>query len=108
MNIDGATIQYRATREATGGAFDLTEYTVQPYFAGLPVQQYDWASAACYVLSGLLAFTLGTRTITAAPGACIVIPPGTAYTFFNPTASPATFLLWRALGAEGEGTASAK
>jgi mannose-6-phosphate isomerase-like protein (cupin superfamily) len=95
MNIPGITIHERATGDATGGAFDLTEYIVSPYFQGPPFQQHDQASAACYMLDGLLGFTLGTRTITAIQGACILIPPGTAYTFFNPTASPATFLLWR-------------
>jgi hypothetical protein len=66
MNISGTTIYERATGEGTGGAFDLTEYTFHPNFAGLPLLQYAQASAACYVLEGLLAFTLGTRTITAA------------------------------------------
>jgi mannose-6-phosphate isomerase-like protein (cupin superfamily) len=99
MSSQVTTAVRKATSDATGGAFDLTEYVVPPYCAGPPCQQYAQASAACYVLDGLLAFTLGDRTITASRGACILIPPGKPYTFFNPTATPATFLLWRVPGA---------
>jgi quercetin dioxygenase-like cupin family protein len=95
MNIAGATIRYRATSDATNGAFELAEYTLPPYCEGPPPQHFDRASIACYVLDGLLGFTLDKHTTTAARGVCILIPPGTVYTFFNPTASPATFLLWR-------------
>ena len=96
MSAQVATAISKATSDATGGAFDLTEYAVPPYCAGPPRQCHGQASAACYVLDGLLAFTLNERTMTIARGGCIVILPGMSYTFFNPTASPATFLLWRA------------
>ena len=98
MSAQGATAVPKATRDATGGAFDLTEYTV-PAYSGPPQQCYSEASAACYVLDGLLAFTVDERTITAGRGGCVLIPPGIPYTFFNPTPWPAKFLLLRALGA---------
>jgi glyoxylate utilization-related uncharacterized protein len=93
--MQGITIHEHATGEATGGAFDLLEYALSPYCAGPPPRQDLQVSAACYVLDGLVALTLDTRTITASRGVCILIPAGTTYTFFNPTATAAMLLLWR-------------
>jgi quercetin dioxygenase-like cupin family protein len=88
------SIRYKASSAETDGAFELIEYTVPPYCAGPVCQGHAQTMIAWYVLEGMLAFTLDGRTITALRGTCVVIPPRTPHTFFNPAAASATFLLW--------------
>jgi mannose-6-phosphate isomerase-like protein (cupin superfamily) len=46
------------------------------------------------ILEGTLSFVIGERRITVASGAFVTVPPGTVHTFFNPTATPASYLAW--------------
>ena len=98
MSMQRATIRSHVTSDEAKGGLALIEYTVPPYFLGPARHQHPQMTMAWYVLDGMLAFTLDECTITAPRGTCVLIPPGTFLTFFNPTVAPATLLLWCAPG----------
>jgi mannose-6-phosphate isomerase-like protein (cupin superfamily) len=58
----------------------------------------------CYVVNGILAFTLDQHTFTAVENDCVVIRPGVHHCIFNPTATPAKLLLWSTSGIEARDT----
>jgi quercetin dioxygenase-like cupin family protein len=94
LTMLGATVATLATSAQTGGAWSLVKYTAPPHYAGPPLHLHRRTTEAFYMLEGTLAFTLDDRTITASTGAFIVVPPNICHTFFNPTAAPATYLVW--------------
>lgn len=83
----------KTTGAETGGAWCLQELSVPAGFEGAPMHTHAQTIEAYYVLGGTLAFTVDERTFTMPKGAYILIHPGTAHTFWNPTTQPARCLL---------------
>ncbi|HYF64887.1 MAG TPA: cupin domain-containing protein [Herpetosiphonaceae bacterium] len=82
-----------ATAETTGGLCALATVTLPPHYAGPPQDHVAEVAQGCYALSGTLALTYGSRTVTLERGSTVLVPPGVAYTYWNPTAAPAVVLL---------------
>jgi mannose-6-phosphate isomerase-like protein (cupin superfamily) len=93
IEILGVTITYKVTSADTHGAFALIEYIAPPHFHGPALHEHARTTQMFYVLDGTLAFTLGEKTIMAARGTSILVPPRVIHTFWNPTAAPVTFLM---------------
>ena len=107
MEVLDMTMRTRISSAATGGAWSLSEWTVPPYSAGLPNHWHVRTQTLCYVLDGMLAWTLGQHTFTVAASDCVVMPPGTQHSFFNPAAAPATLLMWSVPGGIEQSIAAA-
>jgi quercetin dioxygenase-like cupin family protein len=87
-----ARIAIKATGDATGETFFLSETTVEPGFRGPPPHSHRQLHDLFYVLDGTLTFRLGEETVEASPGTFVCVPPGVVHTFSNPTDKPARFL----------------
>lgn len=87
---DAVTI--RAKGIETGNAYALLECTLPPYAAGLAQHLHRRTTETIYILHGALACTLDDRTLVANPGSLIVVPPGVAHRFWNPTGKPTGYL----------------
>jgi len=61
------------------------------YIAPLHVHRDD--DEAWYVLSGELVVRAGAREYRIGPGGAALVPRGVQHTYWNPTASPASYLL---------------
>lgn len=48
---------------------------------------------AWYVLEGTLGFQIGDQIVEASAGGAVMVPRGTAHTYWNPKAEPARYLL---------------
>ncbi len=92
--VCGVTLNTRVSSADTAGAFALIEATAAPYCDGLAPHWHAYTTEVIYVLNGTLACTLGDVTTTASPGTAILIPPRVVHTIWNPTAVPATYLIW--------------
>jgi quercetin dioxygenase-like cupin family protein len=92
--IDGVSFTLKVTGDETGGAFAVVELTVPPHFSGPGLHVHQQTSEAIYVAQGALAFTLNDETIVAGHGSFLLVTPGTAHRFWNPTAAPATFVAY--------------
>ncbi len=66
-----------------GGAFSLIEWTIPPGAPAPPRHVHREGSETFFILEGTLQFPLADRTVSAAAGACLHIPPGTAHTLAN-------------------------
>ena len=82
----------KATGEETGGAFFLSETTLEPGFPGPPLHRHERLVDMFYVLEGVLTFRLGDEKHELAPGTFACVPPGVAHTFSNPSSEPVRFL----------------
>ena len=58
-----------------------------------PVHVHHRDDEAWYVLSGQLGFRLGAREVVVDSGGGAFVPRGVAHTFWNPSPSPARYLL---------------
>jgi quercetin dioxygenase-like cupin family protein len=78
----------------TGGRYSLTAWTMAPPPApGPPGHVHQDADEAIYVLEGALECQVGGQSITAAPGAVILVPRGTWHTLTNVGSDLARFLV---------------
>jgi len=82
----------KATEGETGGAFFLSENTVEPGFQGPPLHVHHEMTDMFYVLEGTLTFQVGEETIEGPPGTFVCAPPETPHTFSNPSSEPVRFL----------------
>ncbi len=94
LDIAGVIVTIKVTGNATNGSFAMIESTVPPYFSGTPAHTHTRATTTFYILSGVLAFTLAEETVMVRQGGCIMVPPGLFHKFWNPTATPATYLTY--------------
>lgn len=67
------------------------EGTEPDWIAPLHIHHED--DEAWYVLKGTLGFRIGDRTIEAKAGDAVVVPRGTAHTYWNPKADSARYLV---------------
>jgi mannose-6-phosphate isomerase-like protein (cupin superfamily) len=88
------TVRLRITNESTDGGWSLSEWTLPPYSTGLPIHWHARTQKLCYVLNGMLAWTVDQQTFTVSANDCVLIPTGARHSFFNPSAAPATLLMW--------------
>ena len=101
LTIGALQVTVKATGAETGGCFGLVEVTVPPYFTDIWPHLHKESSEAIYLTQGMLALTLGEETIVVRQGSFIYIPPQQVHRFWNPAATPATFLAYFApAGAE--------
>ncbi len=79
---DGDQYIFHITREQTGGAFAITEATIQPGSTP-PLHVHDCEDEVFYILDGCFFFTRGNQQIEATAGHFIHVPKGTMHTFKN-------------------------
>lgn len=60
---------------------------------GIPLHLHRVEDEAWYILQGNLRFRYGEREFDAAEGTGVLLPHGTAHTFWNPGPGPARYLL---------------
>lgn len=94
LSLGDITVTIKVSGQETNGAFALVESTVPPHFAGPPAHLHRHTTKAFYLVSGVLAFTLAEETIMVRQGGLVLVPPGLLHKFWNPTASPATYLTY--------------
>jgi mannose-6-phosphate isomerase-like protein (cupin superfamily) len=58
-----------------------------------PLHVHDRDDEAWYVLEGALGFRLGEETVEARAGSGVLVPAGTAHTYWNAGGGPARYLL---------------
>lgn len=90
--LRGATVTRKADSAATAGAWSLLEYEAPAHFEGPPPHWHATVTEAFYVLAGTLTFVIDEQTVTAGPGAFVLVPTGVVHTFLNATAEPVRFL----------------
>lgn len=94
LKIGNVIVTLKVTGEETNGAFALYESTVPPHFAGPPIHVHSRETETFYIVSGVLAFTLAEETVMVRQGGIVRVPPGLLHKFWNPTATPATYLTY--------------
>ncbi|MBX3011236.1 MAG: cupin domain-containing protein [Caldilineaceae bacterium] len=94
LTIGGVSVTIKVSGTETAGAFALYESIVPPHFAGSPAHLHLHATATFYMVSGVLAFTLAEETVMVRQGGIVRVPPGLLHKFWNPTATPATYLTY--------------
>jgi len=92
LTLGDVSVTLKITGQQTNGAFAIFEATVPPHFAGPPVHQHPHATETLYIVSGVLAFTLAEETMMVRQGGLVTVLPGLLHKFWNPTATPATYL----------------
>lgn len=93
VDLSGQVLVRKAGGLTTGGTWILEEVTFAPYCQSAMLCTSEIARVF-YIVEGMLAFTIGEETITASRGATVVVPQGLAHAAFNPTATPATCLVF--------------
>lgn len=92
--VGSMQVTVKATGAETGGRFALIEVTVPPYFADIWPHLHQQTAEAIYLTQGMLAVTLGEETMVVRQGSFILVPPKQTHRFWNPAATPATFLVY--------------
>ena len=98
MLILGTTMTARVMSSETAGAFAVLEFTLPPHHPGLEAHLHRYTTELVYVVAGSLAYTLGKATAIARPGTSVLVSPGVAHHFWNPTTAPATYLAFLSPG----------
>lgn len=80
-----------------GSQLVLAEWTAQGSAGGEPLYQAPLhkhsEDEAWYVLEGMLAVRVGEHVHQISAGGAVIVPGGTAHTFWNPLPAPARFVL---------------
>jgi quercetin dioxygenase-like cupin family protein len=90
--IGSSEVLIKATGENTGGAFFLSESTIEPGFPGPPLHHHERLYDMFYVLDGALTMRLGDDTLEVEAGTFVCVPPGVKHTFSNPSDKTVRFL----------------
>jgi quercetin dioxygenase-like cupin family protein len=90
--VGTATSLFKATREATAGAFSLAEVTIEPGTTGPPPHSHRTLLDSFYVLQGTLTVQVGDEEVEAPAGTYACAPPGVVHTFANRSDKPVRFL----------------
>jgi mannose-6-phosphate isomerase-like protein (cupin superfamily) len=91
-NLSDRLIVRKAGGLTSGGTWVLEEITFAPYSHGA-LSCTSEIARVFYIVEGMLVFTIGEETITAARGTTVVVPQGLAHAAFNPTAAPTMCLV---------------
>ncbi len=94
ISVAGGTSSIRISSPDTNGALALIECKLLPHGAGPAPHWHARASKLCYVTEGTLAWSLDETTVVVAQHTSILVPPRVVHTFWNPTAAPASVLIW--------------
>lgn len=94
LTLGDMAVTVKVSGVQTNGAFAIIEATLPPHFAGLPAQLQSNTTQTFYIVNGVLAFTLAEETVMVRQGGLVTVPPGLVHKFWNPTATPATYLLY--------------
>lgn len=81
--MGGSRLSLKATAKEAGGAFFLSETTLEPGFPGPPLHIHRELTDMFYVLEGTATFQVGEETIEGPPGTFVCAPPETPHTFTN-------------------------
>jgi mannose-6-phosphate isomerase-like protein (cupin superfamily) len=100
---DGTAFHYLATNASTGGEFGLYRVDMAPQAPGASTHIHRTISESFFILSGSVKIFDGATWYDATPGDYAYVPPGGLHAFKNESASPASFLLLFAPGADREG-----
>jgi quercetin dioxygenase-like cupin family protein len=92
ISMGSSSIVFKAQQEDARGALALMETTVGPGFPGPVLHRHRSTVDSFYVLDEPLALELDGEAVRAEPGSYVVIPPGLAHTFSNPSQRPVRFL----------------
>ncbi len=88
--VPGHQVTCKARGEETGGAYSLIDVTISG--EGPPQHIHQVEDEAFYVLEGEVSVLRGDETISASPGAFVLIPRGTSHTVWNAGSTPAKLL----------------
>jgi quercetin dioxygenase-like cupin family protein len=102
VHLLGNIVQFVARGTDTQNAYSLVEVTTAPG-AGTPPHVQKADDEAFYVLEGRYEFLHGDRTITAGPGASVLVKRGDAHAFRNIGDTPAKMLIINSPGGLHEG-----
>lgn len=94
ISVAGGTSSIRLSMADTNGALALIECRLLPHGAGPAPHWHAHASKVCYVTEGTLAWSLDETTVVVPQNTSILVPPRVVHTFWNPTAAPASVLIW--------------
>ena len=92
LHVAGNDVVIKAGGDRIAGRAAVVDYTAAPGFPGPPLHIHRELTDIFYVLEGTLTFRVGDETIEAPAGSFVLVPPGTAHTFSNPSEAPARFL----------------
>jgi mannose-6-phosphate isomerase-like protein (cupin superfamily) len=91
VSLRGTEVTFKVKSEQAAGA-SCTEWVAAPGFdTGLHV--HERLEETWYLLDGELEFRVGDETFSAAPGACVFVPPHVPHAFANRSQRRAKFLL---------------
>jgi mannose-6-phosphate isomerase-like protein (cupin superfamily) len=99
MSVDGVAAASLAGRVLApeGSDLVLAEWVAEGSPGGDPVYQAPLHlhddDEAWYVLEGVLRVRVGDEEVEAASGGAVIVPGGTAHTYWNPAPEPARYLL---------------
>jgi mannose-6-phosphate isomerase-like protein (cupin superfamily) len=99
---NGGGIVYLADSALTGGDYGLFRWEMSEQPSGPAPHFHRTMSEAFLVLQGIVRLLDGGRTIDAAPGDFLFVPPGGIHGFRNESGAPASMLLLFAPGAPRE------
>ncbi|MGV3490441.1 MAG: cupin domain-containing protein [Devosia sp.] len=102
VHLLGNLVHFLARGADTQNAYSLVEVTTAPG-AGTPPHVQKADDEAFYVLEGRYEFLHGTDTVTAGPGANILVKRGQAHAFRNIGDTPAKMLIINSPGGWHEG-----
>lgn len=92
LSLRGTEIAYKAEGERPGGGPTFLELTAVPGFS-TGDHIHSKIEEIFYVVEGQFQIRVGDRSITAHSGDFVLVPPGVAHGFGNPSDSPAKMVL---------------
>ena len=101
-HVRGGGAAYLAPGSLTGGDYGLFRWDMPASPSGPAPHFHRTMSEAFFVISGRVQLTDGSRTVDAAPGDFLYVPPGGVHGFRNESGEPASMLLLFAPGAPRE------
>jgi mannose-6-phosphate isomerase-like protein (cupin superfamily) len=91
VSLHGTEVTFKVKSDQAAGA-SCSEWVAAPGFdTGLHV--HERLEETWYLLDGELEFRVGDETFSAAPGACVFVPPHVPHAFANRSQTRAKFLL---------------
>lgn len=88
-----STCTFKVTGKETHGHFGLFEFVMEPGASGASPHIHKQLTEIFYVIEGEVQLLLEQRTITATPGAMILVPESVPHGFSNPGAVRSKLLI---------------